>query len=268
MTLSAAPTDHNAAAERLSLTLPYRDGAYRIAVHIPAGSAPAGGWPAMLMLDSEGCFETAVEALMRMSRRPDATSTRAMVLIGVSASGRDPQAQHREQDFGPRGLASPFADFIESGVLAAVAAKVPLDGSALALFGHSLGGYFALWMLAHRPHLFAVVAAISPSIWWEADALRDALTLAPPSDRRVLICVGEWEDALPPWQEAGADRNNVRQRRADRKMVPRAREIADLLAAQLGPDKVFYRLLAEEDHASIVSAAIPRALRLASSTKT
>ncbi|SEH13214.1 hypothetical protein SAMN05428974_0701 [Sphingopyxis sp. YR583] len=266
MPLSAAPTDDSSAVKRLSLTLPYQDGAYRIAVHAPAGAPPAGGWPAMVMLDGEGCFETAVEALARMSRRPDATGTSPLVLIGLSASGRDPQRRHREQDFGPRGSASPFADFIETELLPSVANKVPVDRSALTLFGHSLGGYFALWMLTHRPHLFAAAAAISPSIWWDADALRNALARKAPSNPTVLLCVGEWEDALPPWQDARADRDDVRQRRADRQMVRRAHEFADLLAGQIGADKVQYRLLAEEDHASIVSAAIPRALRLASST--
>ncbi|PZQ21566.1 MAG: esterase [Sphingopyxis macrogoltabida] len=265
--ISSAPTENRKAARRLTLTLQHRDEAYRVDIHVPAGVVADDGWPAMLMLDSEGCFETAVEALQRMSRRPDATGAAPMVLIGLSVAIRDPQARQRERDFGARGAASDFADFIETQLLPAVAAHVPIDRSALTLFGHSLGGYFTLWMLAHRPHLFAAAAAISPSIWWDAEALHAALADATLAGRRVLLCVGEWEDRLPPWQEARADSGSVRQRRADRQMVRRAHEIADLLTARLGAANVQYRLLAEEDHASIVSAAIPRALRLASSTK-
>lgn len=264
--ISFASTDNRQNARRLSLTLEHRGEVYRVEVHVPAETDIAGR-PAMLMLDGEGCFETAVEALQRMSRRPDATGAEPLVLIGLSAAVRDPQSRHRERDFGPRGATSDFADFIEMQLLPAVAAQVPIDQSALTLFGHSLGGYFTLWMLAHRPHLFAAAAAISPSIWWDADALKNALAHNPLSIRNLLLCVGEWEDALPPWQNARPDSDDVRQRRADRQMVRRAHDVADLLAGRLGADKVQYRLLAEEDHASIVSAAIPRALRLASSTK-
>ena len=219
----------------------------------------------MLMLDAEGCFETAVEALQRMSRRSDATGVQPLVLIGLSASARAPEARHRERDFGPRGASSAFADFIETQLLPSVAAQAPVDRTAMTIFGHSLGGYFSLWTLAHRPHLFAATAAISPSIWWDAGALRETLTSTRLSDQRILLCVGEWEDILPPWQDARADSDSVRQRRSDRQMVRRAHDLAERLTARLGSDKVQYRLLAEEDHASIVSVAIPRALRLASS---
>lgn len=263
----AVPPENRQSAHRLALTLEHRGETYCAHVHVPAGVEATGGWRAMLMLDGEGCFETAVEALQRMSRRPDATGAEPLVLIGLSVAVRDPQVRPRERDFGARGATSDFADFIETQLLPTVASHIPLDPSALTLFGHSLGGYFALWMLAHRPHLFAAAAAISPSIWWDAEALNDALAHASLSDQRLLLCVGEWEDALPPWQDARADGDSVRQRRADRQMVRRARDLADMLAGRLGADRVQFRLLAEEDHASIVSAAIPRALRLASSTK-
>ncbi|MGB7412142.1 MAG: alpha/beta fold hydrolase [Sphingopyxis granuli] len=264
MTASATPATDPRIAECLSLSLPHGDAAYRVDLHVPAGEAPVGGWPAMLMLDGEGCFATAVEALRRMSRRPDATGTGPMILIGLSSPDRDPQDRHRERDFGARGGASDFARFVEADVIAAVAAHARLDPRRLTLLGHSLGGYHALWMLAHRPHLFAAIAAISPSIWWDPEGLRDALRNAPLGGQRVLLCVGEWEEELPPWQAARQDSDAVRNRRAERQMVARARDMAALLADRLGPANIQYRMLAEEDHASIISAAIPRALRLAS----
>ncbi len=265
MSQQPSPADARGANRNRRFVLSHSGDDYRVDVLVPAGEPPAAGWPAMVMLDAEGCFMTAAEALARMSRRPDATSVQPMVLIGLSTPGRDPLLRRRERDFGPRGAASPFADFVEREVIPPVVDGTPVDRRRLTLCGHSLGGYFALWMLAHRPHLFARIAAISPSIWWSPDELRGALMGIPQGRHRVLICTGEWEEDLPPWQAARPDHAAVRARRADRRMVARAREIGDLLAGHLGDDAVLFRLLAEEDHASILSAAVPRALRLASS---
>lgn len=264
---SPVTTGHRAAGQH-SFTLPHLGDDYRVDIYVPAGEAPAGGWPAMLLLDAETCFMTAVEALRRMSRRPDATGVQPMVLIGLSAPGRDPQLRHRERDFGSRDEASPFADFVELEVLEKVTAETPVNIAHLTLFGHSLGGYFALWVLAHRPHLFASIAAISPSIWWDRSNLREALAQISQNGHHILICVGGWEDDLPPWQAAHSDQHGVRERRAQRQMVASARDMSEMLSARLGDGAVQFRLLAEEDHASIQSAAIPRALRLGSRTVT
>lgn len=264
MSKQSSITGDDRAARHHSFTLQHLGDDYRVDIHVPAGEAPPKGWPAMLMLDAETCFMTAVDALKRMSRRPDATAVQPMVLIGLSAPSRDPQLRHRERDFGSRGAASPFADFVESEVLAAVATETPVDEQRITLFGHSLGGYFALWMLARRPHVFSAIAAISPSIWWDRENLRGALMQLPQERGHVLLCVGEWEQDLPPWQAAHPDHQGVRERRAQREMVGAARDMGKLLAARLGDEAVQFRLLPEEDHASIQSAAIPRALRLAS----
>ena len=47
-------------------------------------------------------------------------------------------------------------------------------------------------------------------------------------------------------------------------MVDGARSLAAALAPHLGEENIVFRLLEEEDHASIVSAAVPRMLRMAS----
>ena len=47
-------------------------------------------------------------------------------------------------------------------------------------------------------------------------------------------------------------------------MIGTARALSERMAAHLPPGHCSFRLLPEEDHASLVSAAMPRALRLAS----
>jgi len=244
-------------------------GAYRIDLLVPDGPAPADGWPSVWLLDGAGCFGTCAEAMRRMSRRSDATGVVPQVIVGLSAANGDRAG--RQHDYTtPRseraeaGGAEPFLRFMLEQAQPEVARRVRLDGARRTLWGHSLAGYFALWVLAHAPDAFRTYAAISPSVWWDRPLLEDRLATVQPADRRVLVCIGEWEDALPPWQSKAPNAAEALARRQTRQMVAGARDIAGLLARTLGQERVQFRLLPEEDHASILSAAMPRMLRMAS----
>lgn len=251
-------------------------GEYRIDLAVPAGSAPSSGWPVAVLLDAAGCFATCVEAVGRMGRRPDATGVAPLVVIGVSACGNEMGPDRRRRDFTSAtnghsanddpgiGGASGFAQFLEEEVLPLVAAEVPIDPRQRTLFGHSLAGYFTLWVLANRPDLFHAYAAISPSIWWDREGLLAAWAKLHRLDRRALILLGEWEERLPPWQMAHPGHERAAARRAERHLGKNARTAAAALADLLGEAQVRFELLADEDHASIVSAAIVRMLRMAS----
>lgn len=247
---------------------------YRIAIALPEGEVPPGGWPSLYLLDAAGSFGTCVEALRRMDRRTAATGVAPMIVVGISAvSGYD--VARRQRDYTtPRagaeangtegGGAARFLDFIEDRVEPAVSARIMLNPARRTLCGHSLGGYFALWAMTERPGSFRACAAISPSIWWDKPGLMARVERLADSDLRMLIAFGEWEDALPPWQRDAPDSESVLARRRARGMISGGTEVAARLANLLGEDRVRLLLLPEEDHASIVSAAMPRALRLAS----
>lgn len=63
------------------------------------------------------------------------------------------------------------------------------------LFGHSLGGLFALYAFERRPDLFRGIVAASPSLWWNEGALAGTLPKAaaglPPLERAVFFAVGQ-----------------------------------------------------------------------------
>ncbi|HWJ70566.1 MAG TPA: alpha/beta hydrolase-fold protein [Sphingobium sp.] len=253
------------------LRAPISGDLYRIDVAIPQGAPPADGWPSIVLLDATGSFGTCVEALRRMSRRPDATGVVPAVVIGIGAPDRVYDIARRRRDFtsgqeagDTAGGAPAFLQFIEEQVKPQVAGEVSLDPRRQTLFGHSLAGYFALWVLGHHPHAFRNYAAISPSIWWDRAGLMGAVSAAPLRDRRALICLGEWEDSLPPWQRVAPGSAEVMARRRDRKMRDHAHVLTELLQSIHGAERVRFQFLPEEDHASIVSAAIPRMLRMAS----
>lgn len=252
-----------------------QDEVYRLDIAVPEGDAPVSGWASIWLLDAGGCFGTCVEALRRMARRPDATGVSPLVVIGVSPVAGEGQAALRQRDFtSPRGAAAGdgpdvggaghFLRFLQEQIEPAVALHAPLDPDRRTLFGHSLAGYFTLWTLCHHPRAFAGYAAISPSIWWDRDGLFDAAGRLEDRDRRLFMAVGGWEEALPPWQVGAPGSDAALERRLSRRMVPNASELSRRLGDVLGADRVRYSFMPEDDHASIVSSAMPHALRLAS----
>ncbi len=243
-------------------------GEYRIDIAVPETAPPDAGWPSVFLLDASGCFATCVEAMRRMSRRPDATGVAPMVVVGISSSkGYDVPRRQRDftSDRSPEtGGAGAFLTFIETEVKALAAREARLDPEQQTLCGHSLAGYFTLWALANRPEAFRSYAAISPSIWWDRDGLFRAISELAPQERQAMIFIGEWETALPPWQRAAPGSAEVERRRQERQMLANAQDAAKRLAPVLGEHRVRFHHLADEDHASIISSALPRVLRMAS----
>lgn len=251
---------------------------YRISLWVPPGPAPAGGFPAICVLDANALFGTFVEALRRSSRRPDATGIDARIVIGIAHDGDELFANaQRQRDFtlGPAagstaqaddhkafGGAPAFLGFIVDELLPALRRELPLNPARTALFGHSLAGQFVLQALAARPRAFSHWAAISPSIWWDEAPLHQRLAAAlPGSGARAFLAVGEWEGELPPWQRDHPAAQQTAARRAQRRMVERARTLAGALGEWLGEGHVLFRLFPEEDHASVLMIATQRVLR-------
>lgn len=210
-----------------------------------------------------------------MSRRPDATGVEPTAIVGVSyAGGHD--ARRRRVDFTPAaaegddpppgtvGGASALLAFIEDELRPSLASRVELDPDRQTIVGHSLAGFFVLWVLTHHTTAFSNFAAISPSLWWNRALLTRQLPSIKGSARRVFLTVGEWEGALPPWQVGLPQSAEALARRQTRRMIEGTSDFAEQLAAVLGTGNVVFELLANEDHASIVSAAMPRILRFAS----
>jgi len=250
------------------------DEVYRLDIAVPQGDAPASGFASIWRLDAGAYVGPCIEALRRMARRPDATGVAPLVVIGVSPADEG-QVARRQRDFtSPRGPgdapgtggADDFLRFLAEQALPTIARHAPLDPDRRTLFGHSLAGYFALWTLCRHPRAFAGYAAISPSIWWDRDGLFDAARRLEQRDRRLFMAVGGWEEALPPWQVGAPGSAEALERRTSRRMVANARALSQCLGDVLGDGRVRFSFMPEDDHASIVSSAMPHALRLASAT--
>src|SRR3546814_15077313 len=60
---------------------------------------------------------------------------------------------------------------VQTCALPAIEKRYAVDSRRQALYGHSLGGLFALHMLYSHPGAFRTIIAASPSIWWDNQAI-------------------------------------------------------------------------------------------------
>jgi hypothetical protein len=262
-------------------------GPWRIFLSHPRGAPPAAGWPVVTLLDANAGFATLVETLRRGAARPQATGIEEAVIVGIGyPEGTDIRARRRfdftagaSAEAGAEARAAPepsrgvggrdrFLAFIEHRLKPEIARRLPVDPARQTLFGHSLAGWFTLDVMTRAPHAFTTYVAVSPSIWWDEArliaGLSGALARAQATPVRLALMVGEWEQALAPWQAARPEAAEMAPRRARRAMVDRTRAFAERAAAALAPaGEVRFERMAGEDHASILAPAMARALRFA-----
>lgn len=107
-------------------------------------------------------------------------------IVGIGYADRDIEAR-RFRDFTPShaslppelpidlpfgtGGASRYLDCIRNTIIPGVEARYRLDPAERMLLGYSLGGLFVAHVLFTRPETFARYLPISPSLWWDDDAL-------------------------------------------------------------------------------------------------
>ena len=261
---------------------------YRIFVFQPAAPPPPEGYPVVLVTDGNMNFPIAATMAAAFSLR----GGKSALVVGVGYPSDDPLETMRLRN---RDLTSPtplariraapgspppkladyggsdlFRRFIMEELRAAIAADWPVNPDDQTLFGHSLGGLFVLDVLFSHPAAFRAYAASSPSIWWNRRALlrrEDAFvrSLGAGAAPRLLITVGSREqdvpDPLPPTMTLSQAQDMMR----DARMVDNARDLALRMKQVKGGEgyTVRFQAFEEEDHLTVVAAAISRALAFA-----
>jgi predicted alpha/beta superfamily hydrolase len=255
---------------------------YRIFIWRPADTS--GPLPAIYLLDGNGTFPIAAATQAMQSRRAKRTGVGPAIIVGIGYPTRDwIDTSRRTFDYTPPvqssllvprpgnqawsevGGADTFLGFLADELMPQLAREFTIDRERTALFGHSFGGLFALHALLARPTLIRSYIAASPSIWFAADELRarlQNLDVAAAAGCRLLITVGdlEQEDTGTDGRDSDDYGSWIRRNR----MVDNARELAAEIASIAGGaiDVTFTRF-EDENHASVVPAAISRALRFA-----
>jgi hypothetical protein len=193
---------------------------YRIFVSRPEGDPPPEGYPVLYVLDGNAFF--AGFAQTRWTQEiMDASIGRTMIVAVGYPIGDKPYAfERRMKDFTPpwtnpvpvseqrfadwaAGGWDRFAQFLIDDLRPAVASRYHIDPHRQSLFGHSLGGLFALHMLYRHPEAFFAIIAASPSIYWNGASIlaeerefASHLASAPSKGpiARLLMVVGSREE--------------------------------------------------------------------------
>jgi pimeloyl-ACP methyl ester carboxylesterase len=172
---------------------------------------------------------------------------------------------------GPLGGAAAFLAFLDDEVKPAVASTMQVDEHRQALFGHSLGGLFALYVLFKHPESFDTYVAGSPSIWWSNKVLLQALPAFKARvaqrrlQKRLLMTMGALEYHTNPEElrlirkmdlKGAKDLPGVVDMPGNAAAL--ARELKPLAAEGL---QVEYVAFADETHNSVIPAYLSRGAR-------
>jgi predicted alpha/beta superfamily hydrolase len=154
---------------------------YQIFVSKPAEAPPAGGYPILYVLDANAMFAGFAETRRILSY--GTTDIGKSMIVGIGYKTDKAYDVRRcldyVQDFQKppmpaqvpllgckAGGREQFAQFILSSLRPELARRYATNPHRQALFGHSFGGVFALYMLFNHPTEFHAIIAASPSIWW------------------------------------------------------------------------------------------------------
>jgi hypothetical protein len=262
---------------------------YRIFIYEPAAPPPPLGYPVVVVIDGNLMFPLAatLSGAFGLSGGPTA------LVVGVGYPADDPMRAFslRSRDLTPPtplsrirkipGLPPPTAEnfggskafgrFLMEELTPVIAAAWPVDGADQTLFGHSLGGLFTLGVLFNYPESFRNFVSSSPSIWWNRRSLlKDearfvARIEAGGAAPGVLILAGAREQEMPATLPPGLTRAQTRTMMRDGRMVDNARELSERLArARAGAEYgVSFHAFEDEDHLTVIGAAVARALTFA-----
>jgi len=144
-------------------------------VHKPGGyDFSDERYPVVVLLDGESNFQH-VSATLDQLRNTGRMLP--MLLVGIENTDRQrdftpPILTAKPEDRPPGGVggASQFLSFIADELLPHID-KTYRTRPTRILIGHSYGGLFAVHTLFNRPEVFKAYIAISPSLWWDDQAL-------------------------------------------------------------------------------------------------
>lgn len=247
---------------------------YHIFVSLPEGPPPDDGYPVLYVLDGNAMFAGFAEARRIQAGTADNKFAKpnigSSIIVGVGYETKQVYDIRRLDDFTPPLPADPpprlarfakypsggqdrFLEFLVNDLRPEIDRRYGIDPNRQALFGHSLGGLFALHVLYTQPDAFSAIIAASPALYWidqsilaEERAFANALAQSKISGpvSRVLLLVGELEEtSVLIWDTEAL-----------------ARRLEPLSAYGLRSQ---FRLLDGEVHVTVPSRAITTTLRFA-----
>ncbi len=236
-------------------------------IHAPDRALPEA--PILWVLDAASLFPSVVAAMEWLTRRSDVNAVAPMLLAGIDHDPRDRDRRFCDFSFVPVddpagqishvswGGGPSFAELLCGTAREMAASAFGVETKSHALLGHSMGGLFALHLLAEKPDAFAVIGAMSPSIWWRREAIENVLRELTDYRQTVFLGAGGLE-------QPGRAMTEAEVRRCKREVLTNLEAIAATLTKILGPGRVRLKIADGETHASALLTLLPRFLRVAS----
>ncbi len=152
---------------------------YRILISYPTtGEVPENGYPVLYVLDGNAAFASFADA-----RRIQEYDIGNMIVVGVGYPTDDSYDNRRLYDMTAPLLDPPpeawkrlaqyrsggqdiFLDFLTGKLRTEIGNRFRINPERQSMFGHSLGGSFAMHVLFARPNAFYSIVAASPSMEW------------------------------------------------------------------------------------------------------
>lgn len=280
---------NQARIDQFEMPHPSGDGTFKISVWRPDMPEGAKDLPVLFLTDADISVGLAAE-IARVRGVTGMQPTAMIVGIGYGANFAE-FAKLRTADLTPslseagkqalgsftsvigdkEGGAEALLSFIIDALAPEIGRRYPeASTTEHILSGHSLGGLFASYALLSRPDAFSVFLSSSPSLWWDGFAILSHLPAFTAKlatlDRkpRVLVTVGAKEQDLPTKVPAGIPMSlaDVQAMVAASRMVDAAAEFAVSLR-EAGLTEVAYTAFEDEDHGSVIPAALTRGLGFA-----
>ncbi|WP_343518508.1 alpha/beta hydrolase-fold protein [Sphingomonas sp.] len=190
-------------------------GVYRIFLSFPKAAPPEGGYPVLYVLDGNALFASFAETRRMTEWSPGDKA----IVVGVGYPTDEAYDVRRIDDFtgapttsgayakfakSKSGGWDRFRDFLTGELRTEIGKRYKINPDRQSLFGHSLGGLFALHVLYTRPDAFHAIIAASPSIFWhEALTLKEERDFvgrlragSVPKASRLLVVAGDREEAI------------------------------------------------------------------------
>jgi predicted alpha/beta superfamily hydrolase len=175
-----------------------------LAVYLPP-SYGAGDrrYPVLYMQDGQNLFDPALSfaGSWRVDLAMDWAAARGYegIVVGVPNAGERRIAEYSPFDDpeGGPGRAAEYVAYLVETIKPLVDARFRTQAgrATTAVAGSSMGGLLSLFAFFHRPDVFGIMAALSPSLWYGGRAIFGLLDRAPASPGKLYLDVGRQEGA-------------------------------------------------------------------------
>jgi predicted alpha/beta superfamily hydrolase len=181
-----------------------------VLVHLPPQyeQEPARCFPVFYLHDGQNLFDPATSFIAGHTWRAHSTADRLalagemepIILVGVANTGLRRMAEYTPtrdtRMTGGEGRSYGRLLIDELKPLVDAAYRTLADAGNTAVGGSSLGGLLSLYLGLERPDVFAKVAVMSPSIWWDRRSILKLVERAKPKpELRIWMDMGTAEGA-------------------------------------------------------------------------